>query len=273
MSFTAEVKQQLCGVDNKKKQDNIAEFCAVYMMTGGNLRVHTGHVARRAEKLCLRAGGMIEKTAYRAGAEPLYIIHMRWSGDFSLTSRTAAACFLRGCFLAGGYISEPDSTAHMEISFKEVSTYELGMAAFELCGIAPKGTIRGTKYVLYLKDAEQISAFLVTLGAIRAVLDYENVRIMREGRGTSNRVLNCDGANINKAIAAGEKQIKMIEAVMASGAFEDLPEGVRRIAELRLENPELSLSELGNMCDPPVSKAGAAHRLSKIEEVYKRLGP
>ena len=271
MSFTAEIKNQLTAVDSKRKSDKKAEFYGIFALTDGKLRTGSGEVAKHAEKLCLRSGGVIERAFYRNGTKAVYGLDLRWSGEISLNDRNTAAAFLRGCFLAGGYVSEPDSPAHIEIVFKSVNSYELGMAAFELCDIIPKGTIKGNRFVLYLKDAEQISAMLVTLGAIRGVLEYENVRIVREGRRNSNRVLNCDDANINKAINAGLKQVEMIEFLRKAGAYSSLPDSVKEIAELRLANPELPLSELGELCRPPVSKAGAAHRFAKIEAAYKKL--
>lgn len=270
MSFTSEVKKQLSLFESKRRTDKVAEFYGIFVLTDGKIRTRTDCVARRAEKLCLRSHGVIARSFYRGGSMPVYGLDLRWSGDFSLTERSSAAAFLRGCFLAGGYVSEPDKPAHIEIAFRNLTSYELGLAAFELCSIVPKGTIKGNRYLLYLKDSEQISAFLVTIGAIRGVLEYENVRIMRESRRNSNRVLNCDDANINKTISAGARQIEMIKAVMDHPDFSALPEGVIEIAKLRLENPELSLTELGELCVPPVSKAGSAHRFSKIESLYKK---
>ncbi len=268
MSFTSEVKKQLSELEIKSKSAKKAEFYALYIMSEGRFRSASGVVAKNAEKLCLRSGGVVERSFYRSGAKPVYGSDLRWSGSFSLSDRTVAASFLRGCFIASGYVSDPDSPSHMEITFRNVTAYELGLAAFELVNLFPKGTIKGKRYVLYFKDSDQISAFLVTVGAIRAVLEYENVRITREGRRNSNRVLNCDDANINKALNAGARQVKIIESVMDSEEYLALPDGVREIASLRLKNPELSLTELGELCSPKVSKAGAAHRFSKIEKLY-----
>ena len=271
MSFTSDVKEQLSRHESKRRSDKVAEFYGIYVMTDGRLRTHNKCVGERAEKLCVRSGGVAARTFFREGARPVYGVDLRWSGSFSLTDRNSAAAFLRGCFLAGGYVNDPDSPAHIEITFKNLTSYELGIAAFELCDIVPKGTIKGSRYLLYLKDSNQISAFLVTIGAIKGVLEYENVRIMREGRRNSNRVLNCDDANINKALSAGAKQTAMIRRIVEAGRLEELPEGVREIAKLREENPELSLTEIGELCSPPLSKAGVAHRFAKIEKLFGEI--
>ncbi len=272
MSFTSDIKDQLLDHEDRRRSDKAAEFYGIYVITDGRLRTHSKSVGARAEKLCIRSGGVSARTFYRGGIKPVYGMDLRWSGAFSLSDRNSAAAFLRGCFLAGGYVNDPDSPAHIEITFRNVTSYELGIAAFELCNIVPKGTIKGSRYLLYLKDSSQISAFLVTIGAIKGVLEYENVRIMREGRRNSNRVLNCDDANINKALSAGSKQIEMINKITDAGLMNELPEGVREIARLRQDNPELSLTEIGEMCIPPLSKAGVAHRFSKIEKLYNELG-
>jgi len=270
MSFTADVKKQLTELDKKSKHEKIAEFYGIYLMSGGVVSTGIFEVAERARKLCRRAGGKVERVWFRTGKKVSYNAALRWSGAFVLSKPEDAQAFLRGCFLLGGYVSEPDSQAHLELSFKEEMAYELGIAAFQLCGIAPKGTIRGSRYILYLKDSEQVADTLAHLGAIRAVLEYENAIITRQGRREGNRVANCDDANINKALAAGEAQARLIRKAMELPGYGRLPEGVKEIARLRLENPELSLTELGELCAPPVSKAGAAHRFQKIKELAEK---
>ena len=267
MSFTADVKLQLTELDKKNRHEKLAEFYGIYLMSGGTVTTGIFEVAERARKLCRRSGGRVERVWYRAGKKTSYNVSVRWSGDFVLSRTEEGEAFLRGCFLLGGYVSDPDSQAHLEISFKDETAYELGIAAFQLCGIAPKGTIRGQRFILYLKDSEQVADTLAHLGAIRAVLEYENAVITRQGRREGNRVANCDDANINKALAAGEAQVNLIRKAMELPGYGRLPEGVKEIARLRLENPELSLTELGEMCVPPVSKAGAAHRFGKLKEL------
>lgn len=265
MSFNLDIKKQYMAVEEKSKKCKGAEFYAVYMMTGGTLKTANRDLATRMVHLCQRAGGVPEQLSYRSGARPQYLVITRWSGTFLLENENAATAFLRGCFLIGGYVADPSKPAHLEIVFKEQDCYEMCMAAFELAGIFVKGTLRENRYVLYIKDSDEIIAFFVKTGAVRGALEYENARIMKQCNTASNRVINCDDANINKAIEAGFRQKGMLEKFMATDAFQTLPSALQETARLRVENPGISLTELGQMMKPPMSKAGVAHRLKKIE--------
>lgn len=271
MSFTLEIKKQFMSLEEKSKGSKRAEFYAVYMMTGGTLKTGNGALAHRVVHLCTRSGGVPEQISFqsgkRSGRKPQYIVRMRWSGHFTLEGETEAVAFLRGCFLMGGYVTDPQKPTHLEIVFRDEVCYELCMAAFELAGIFVKGTLRENKFVLYIKDSDEVTAFLVKVGAVRGALEYENARILKQCNKDSNRVTNCDDANISKAIEAGVRQKNMIEQFMKQAAFEELPEQIKETARLRAENPELSLTELGKMMLPPMSKAGVAHRLKKLEKL------
>lgn len=269
MSFNLDVKQQYMTVEAKSRKSKGAEFYAVYMMTGGTLKTANRDLAARVAHLCQRAGGVPEQISYRNGLKPQYTVKMRWSGLFNLEDENAATSFLRGCFLIGGYVTDPSKPAHLEIAFKDEVCYELCMAAFELAGIFVKGTLRENRYVLYIKDSDEVMAFLVKTGAVRGALEYENARIMKQCNKVSNRVMNCDDANINKAIETGFRQKSMLEKFMATEEFQELPESMRETARIRVENPGVSLTELGQMMKPPMSKAGVAHRLKKLEQMMK----
>lgn len=269
MSFTAEIKQQYMAIEEKSKRSKAAEFYAVYMMSGGTLRTQNGELANRVVHLCTRCGGVPEQISFRNGRNPLYFVRTRWSGVFNMEKEGEATAFLRGCFLIGGYVTEPSKPTHLEIVFREEVCYELCMAAFELAGICVKGTLRDNRYVLYIKDSDEVTAFLVKTGAVRSALEYENARILKQCNKDSNRITNCDDANISKAIEAGVRLKNKIEQFMKDASFGDLPEVLKETARLRAENPELSLTELGRMMQPPMSKAGVAHRLRKIEKIMK----
>lgn len=267
MSFTAEIKQQYMDVEEKSKQSKAAEFYAVYMMTRGTLKTSNGSLANRVVHLCTRCGGVPEQISFRNGSNPQFLVRTRWSGVFNMKQEGEATAFLRGCFLIGGYVTEPTKPAHLEIVFKEEVCYELCMAAFELAGICVKGTLRENRYVLYIKDSDEVTAFLVKTGAVRSALEYENARILKQCNKDSNRITNCDDANISKAIEAGIRLKNKIQQFMMDPSFEELPETLKETAQLRAKYPELSLTELGKMMQPPMSKAGVAHRLRKLEKM------
>lgn len=270
MSFTAQIKQQYVSLEEKSKKNKGAEFYAIYMMSGGTLRTGNKDLAYRVAGLCTRCGGVPEQISYRNGTTPKYTVRTRWSGVFHMEKAEEANAFLRGCFLIGGYVTEPEKPTHLEIVFKDEVCYELCMAAFELTGVYVKGTIRENRFVLYIKDADEVTAFLVKTGAVKGALEYENARILKQCNKDSNRVTNCDDANINKVIEAGIRQKSLLELFMKQPAFAELPEQLQRTAVLRVENPELSLTELGRMMQPPMSKAGIAHRLKKLEQLISK---
>jgi DNA-binding protein WhiA len=138
-------------------------------------------------------------------------------------------------------------------------------------GIEAKVSSRKNWFVVYIKESEQIVSFLNIIGAHHALLDFENVRIIKGMRNRVNRLVNCDTANLKKAVNASLKQIENIKLIDGSIGLEKLPARLREVAYLRIENPDISLKELGEMLTPPVGKSGVNHRLRKIEEIAKNI--
>ena len=131
-------------------------------------------------------------------------------------------------------------------------------------GLPPKRLRRKGDYVLYYKDSGQIEDFLTLIGAAAASLEMMNVKIMKDIRNSVNRVNNCENANLDKAIAAGARQAEAIRRIERHGGLRQLPEDLRPLAQLRMDNPDLSLRELGQALQPPLSRSGVCHRLSRI---------
>lgn len=175
--------------------------------------------------------------------------------------------FMRGAFLGGGSISNPEKGYHLE--FVVVSE----PFAKELCdllnwyALKAKMISRKGSFVVYLKESEKITEFLALIGANGALLDLENVRTEKDFTNNLNRKFNCETANIRKSVEAAIRQNEMIRYLLDNGAFSKLSPELRAIAELRIDNPELSLAELGNLMDPPLGKSGVNHRLRKLEEI------
>ena len=133
--------------------------------------------------------------------------------------------------------------------------------------IKMKELVSKNKYSLYLKDGEEISNFLALIGANKAVMKFEDIRIQKEMRGKVNRIVNCETANLNKTINAAIEQISAIKKLQKTGEFNKLDENLKEIAKLRLENPDISLTELGKMLKNPIGKSGVNYRLKKIMEI------
>ncbi|HYE81493.1 MAG TPA: DNA-binding protein WhiA [Clostridia bacterium] len=179
--------------------------------------------------------------------------------------------YLRGVFLGGGSISDPEKTYHLELvtnnedfaeDIKELlNHYELGAKV-----VARKGN-----HVVYIKEGEHIVKFLNIIGAHNALLSLENVRIYKEMRNNVNRIVNCETANLDKTLNASLRQIENIIYIKDAMGLDKLPAGLAEIAELRLEYKEASLKELGEMMSPQVGKSGVNHRLRKLDQIAENL--
>ncbi|MEK3884934.1 DNA-binding protein WhiA [Paenibacillus sp. PL2-23] len=180
--------------------------------------------------------------------------------------------YLRGAFLAGGSVNNPEgSSYHLEIS----SMYE------EHCGslveLANKFDLnarcieRKKGFIFYIKEGEKIIELLSIIGAHQALFKFEDVRIMRDMRNSVNRIVNCETANLNKTIGAAVRQIDNIKLLQKEVGLESLPDKLREVAEIRLQHPDLNLTEVGEMLRGKVSKSGVNHRLRKIDELAEKI--
>ncbi len=191
--------------------------------------------------------------------------------DALIHKKCCKKAFLRGAFLGSGSITDPNKSYHLEIaSSNELLSANL-MRLMEQIGISARETQRRESFLVYLKDSELVCDFLAATGAFNARMSLENTKMTKELRNRANRIVNCDSANLDKTIAASEKHIRAIEKIMAVRGLDSLPEKLAEIAELRINEPELSLIDLGKMMDPPLGKSGVNHRLNKILEIAEKL--
>lgn len=196
--------------------------------------------------------------------------------DYSIPERIIAddaskRAYIRGAFLGGGSISNPEKTYHLEfVTHDEDYANNLSglINTFEL---ASKVIQRKSSYIVYIKEGEQIVDLLNIIGAHTSLLHLENVRIMKEVRNNVNRMVNCETANLSKTVNAAVRQVESIKLIKKEIGFQRLPPNLRNVAELRLQYPEESLKELGEMLQPPIGKSGVNHRLRKIERIADEL--
>ncbi len=179
--------------------------------------------------------------------------------------------YLKGVFLGAGTITDPEKAYHMEVVCNSETLGNDVKKLINSFGLHSKTVVRKTSHIVYIKEAEQIIDFLNILGAHGQLLDFENVRIVKEMRNKTNRISNCDSANLDKTINASVKQVENIRLIEATRGLGFLPDKLREAAELRLENPEASLLELSEMIDPPIGKSGMNHRFKKLAEVAERI--
>lgn len=179
--------------------------------------------------------------------------------------------YLRGSFLVAGSITNPEKAYHLEIAVQSrdyVRQLQELSAGF---GVEGKIVKRKKYYVLYMKEGSQIVDFLNVIEAPVALMELENVRILKEVRNSVNRQVNCETANINKTVTAASRQMEDIRYLQRHMGFSQLAVGLREIAELRMEYPDSSLQELGQMLSPPIGKSGVNHRLRKISKMANQM--
>ena len=179
--------------------------------------------------------------------------------------------YLRESFLSAGSVSDPMKSYHFEIVCRERGHADTVQYLLNSYGLDAKIADRKGSFVVYLKEGDQISDALALMGAKGAVMSFQNARVARDVRGSINRRVNCETANIKKTVSAAVSQIEDIRLIEEKRGLSSLPKNLREIAELRLEYPDTSLADLGGLLDPPVGKSGVNHRLRRIGDIAESI--
>ena len=174
---------------------------------------------------------------------------------------------IRGAYLGSGSINNPERKYHLEIGISKKNNAEKIVEYLKNYDIKSNIIEKKSEYAIYLKDGEEVSKLLALLGANKSVIRFEEIRVQREMNNKINRIVNCETANLNKTINASIEQIEAIKKLKKNNEFEKLDDSLKKIAELRLLNPNASLVELGKLLDEPVGKSGVNYRLKKIMEI------
>ena len=175
--------------------------------------------------------------------------------------------FLRGAFLAGGSVTDPLKSYHLELATSHFHVGREVPALMQEAGFRPKTTTRKGNYITYFKQSEHIEDLLTAIGAPVSAMDMMTAKLERDLRGSVNRRVNCDAANLDKLVAAAQHQIEAIHKLEEHGALSNQPLKLQEAAKLRIDNPELTLNQLAALCDPPVTKSAFNHRLRKLVEL------
>lgn len=182
-----------------------------------------------------------------------------------------ARALLRGAFLVCGAVTDPNHDYHLEFSVPYYNLSRDLIALLGEVGFPAKAVTRNGSYVVYIKESERIEECLTYLGAPRATLELMNVKMVKSIRNNTNRRLNFENANIDKTVAAAGVHMDAVRRIQETCGLSALPEGLQALARLRLENPDMSLRELGAAMDPPLSRSGVNHRLQRILEFAEGL--
>lgn len=310
MSFSSEVKEELSKISNKNKECCKLSELAGYLITNCNIARDNGEFVLKMTTESEFAIRRVYN-AFRAlyDVTPITNIEKKMEGRDTLlelvvqdkmdlqkifsnswinidvnlhividsnnqikNSECCMRSFMRGAFMGGGSVSDPKSSSnHLEIVLNNEQNANFINSVLINMGISAKIMKRKKSVVIYIKDAETISEFLIMIGANKSIIEFEDARALKEYKNYSNRIDNCETANWDKTAKAASMQQKDIMDIKNAKMFEKLPLKLRQIANLRLNYPMAGLGEIGDMLDPKLSKAGVSHRFKKINEIAEEI--
>ena len=199
------------------------------------------------------------------GYDPMSVAHHINFGV--LEENHCRTAFFRGAFLAGGSVTDPAKSYHLEMTTSHRSVNRELLTLLREAGFDPKEAQRGANAMLYFKQSEAITDFLTAIGAPLAAMELMNAKAEKDLRGGVNRRVNCDAANLDKAVDAAMAHILAIHRLEERMELKDLPPKLAEAATLRKEHPDLTLTELAALCNPPITKSSLSHRLKKLAEL------
>lgn len=296
MSFSADVKNELCRASVQRTCCAVAEcygvllFCNTFSAKGMKLITESRPFAKRLPKLFKKAfgfgfdtepkeddgtGKLVFTIDSAAKLDKLFEIYgydrssiLAHHVNFGvLEDECCRQSFMRGAFMAGGSVTDPEKRYHLEFV---TDHYSVSREVFSLLldmGFEPKSSTRTGNYITYFKQSETIADFLTTIGAPVSAMEIMSAKIIKDMRSSVNRRVNCDTANVEKTVEAAQEQLEAIEHIENTTGLDKLPEKLAQTARIRKEHPEASLSELAALCDPPVTKSCLNHRLRKLIEL------
>ncbi len=200
------------------------------------------------------------------GQSPMPVLNLE-----QVQSEEELGAFIAGAFLACGSMVDPGKSYHLEFVVPDQPLCEALIQVLFAVRIFPKSFARRGSFVVYLKDSGEIEDLLGFMGAGNLGLEVMNVKIYKSIRNQVNRAQNCEFANLEKTISAASVQVKQIEYILKNKGTAFLPEDLREIAKLRVENPEMSLRELGEALGEPLTRSGVNHRLKRLSKIYEEL--
>ncbi len=289
MSFSGDAKAELCRVPISRFCCAVAEVYGVllfgFQFSAREIRVITGCApfAKRLPRLMQRAFGFAPD-ARAGGAKTTFTLTdperirrvfdaFGYDADSTLVNHInlgvleedcCKASFLRGAFLAGGSVTDPSKRCHLELVTDHKNVAGETVSLLLEMGFSPRVTARAGHQVIYFKQSEAAEDFFTTIGASGAAMELMNAKIEKEMRNTINRQINCDSANADKTVSAAQAQLARIREIEREIGLENLPPDLAEVALLRIANPAISLADLAQLADPPVTKSCINHRFRKL---------
>lgn len=296
MSFSSQTKSELCRAALSRKCCAQAEcygvllFCNQFSAQGIKIVTESGEFAQRLTLLLRKAFHMeldgdavsgakhtlsitqpdkLSRIFECFGSDPGETVahHINFAVLEEEHCRTA---FFRGAFLAGGSVTDPGKAYHLELVTSHYHVSRELAALLREGGFSPKETTRKSNYLTYFKQSEFIEDFLTSIGAPVAAMEVMNAKVEKHLRGSVNRRVNCDAANLDKAVEASQEQMEAIRRLEERGMLLELPDKLKEVVDLRAAHPEFTLSQLCALCSPPITKSALNHRLRKLVELSKK---
>lgn len=286
MSFSSEVKEELAKRISSARHCRIAELAAIMNFCGQYGRDEKGGFTigfQTENEAVVRKGFTLLKKTYNIEdsvslREQDVKNILQKLGNLEepvspllIKNSCCQRAFLRGAFLSVGSMSAPEKGYHLEFACPSEAKAKQLQKLIKGFDIESKIIPRKKYYVVYLKEGAGIVDLLNVCGAPISLMNLENLRILKEMRNSVNRRVNCETANIAKTVTAAARQMEDIEYLRDYYGFRNLPETLREMAEVRLENPDAPLKELGDCMNPPIGKSGVNHRLRKLGELAEKV--
>lgn len=282
MSFSSEIKEELSKTNNLKNKEEVKYEFLGYLISS-NISIKKNKIEYSTENeyninrlnkllnnlnidydICVKGNLFVIKFDIENIEYFINLLN-------NIEKENLKKAFIRGSFLGSGSINDPKKKYHIEISLENKEYANILKNILNEFNIIFKELERKSSYSLYSKDGEEISKFLALIGASKAVINFEEIRVIRDIRNNVNRKVNCETANLNKTVNAAVRQIEDIKFIYNSKAEDKLSDSLKEIANLRMENPDISLVELGKLLKEPIGKSGVNHRLKKIQEIANEL--
>ena len=312
MSFSGNVKDELCRMPLGKNCCMLSELTALYRTSGSlsfhgmgrvqvQYRVENAALARRIFRLLRARMNITPRLHYvqhaRLGGQRTCVLtigdedsqrlmlalrmieqdedgsvrYRRTTVRYPMTRQCCRKAYLRAAYLGGGTMTTPDKDYHFEIATTDQSMVKELSRLLDKSGLPVNTYTRKGATVVYLKSAQHISDALAMMGASNSVFALEDVRIRKQARGAANRAINCDGHNLERTVAAADEQVQGIRRYVIEKGLRSLPPALQEIAQKRLDNVDLSLVELGQLFEPPLSKSAVNHRMRRLMDVVRAL--
>ena len=275
MSFSVGVKEEIGGI-NIYNKDNLVKAEILGYLISSNFSEDTCEFFTENEfnierfyKLLFKMGIDYEPDVRGKTFVAKILSNIDFKDISDLKTEDEFKALVRGAFLGSGSVNDPNKKYHLVMTFNHVDSALFFQNLLKNFSVKVK--ILESKKSIYIKEGEEISKFLAFIGASKSVLKFEDIRVMRDMRNNVNRIVNCETANLNKTVNAALEQIEAIDFLKKMKKFDSLSDDLIEIAEVRVNNPEATLKELGEMLDNQIGKSGVNHRLKKILDIANEI--